>query len=74
MSIFDITPAGAYVNAIQAANEKDRLEAARHPAVQGAAEPNRLLSVAKALPQAVFRLAKAIASLRPAAGLRSRTA
>jgi|GEM_PF-3028449 len=74
MSIFDITPAGAYVNAIQAANEKDRLEAGRHPSAQGAVEPSRFLSAAKALPQAFLRVAKAITSLRPAADLRSRTA
>jgi len=74
MSIFDITPAGAYVNAIQAANEKDRLEAARYPVAQHPTERRRPLAAAKALSQAFLRVAKAIASLRPAADLRSRTA
>jgi len=74
MSIFDITPAGAYVDAIRAANERDRLEAARYPVAQHPTEPRRPLAAAKALPQAFLGVAKAITSLRPAAGLRSRTA
>jgi hypothetical protein len=32
MSIFDLTPAGAYMQAIQAANAKDRENARRQPA------------------------------------------
>jgi len=74
MSIFDITPAGAYVNAIQAANERDRLEAARRPAAQRATMSGRLLCAAKALPQAFSRVVTALQSLRPAADLRSHAA
>lgn len=70
MSIFDITPAGAYVNAIQAANERDRLEAARHPAARRSARANRFLVAANAL----CRVVTASKSLRPAAELHSRTA
>lgn len=70
MSIFDITPAGAYVNAIQAANERDRLEAAERPAARRAARANRFLVAASAL----FRVVTASKSLRPAAELHSRTA
>jgi len=69
MSIFDITPAGAYVNAIQAANERDRLEAAERPARdRRAAPPRRLLRAAKALSQ-TFSWAT-----RRSADIRARTA
>jgi len=74
MSIFDITPAGAYVNAIQAANETCRLEAARRPVAQRATMFGRLLCAAKALPQAFSRVVTALQSPRPAADLRSHAA
>jgi len=74
MSIFDITPVGAYVNAIQAANERDRLEAAASSTTHRPTEPRRPLAAAKALPHALSGIMKALQGLRPAAGLRSRTA
>jgi len=74
MSIFDITAAGAYVNAIQAANEKDRLEADPHRFARSATKPSRLLSAARTLPQAFLRVMKVTNSLQPAARLRTRTA
>jgi hypothetical protein len=71
MSIFDITPAGAYVNAIQAANARDRREAAERPARdRRAARASRFLVAANAL----LRVVTASKSLRPAAELHSRTA
>jgi hypothetical protein len=73
MSIFDITPAGAYVNAIQTASEKDRQEAARRPSATPRSPKRSLrLSVAETVRQAFDQGTKTTASLISVANLRSR--
>lgn len=73
MSIFDVTPAGAFVNAVVTANEKDRLEAAHlNTAVLSPVQTNQLSSVVRVVGRTLFRAGKSTAKLRLA--LRSRTA
>jgi hypothetical protein len=75
MTILDITPAGAYANALEAAKARERREAAPYvstaPAV--AALPPRLPFAAR-LRRTLARAAKRNAAPCAAAGLRSRTA
>jgi len=75
MTLFDITPAGAYVNAIRAANERDRQEAVRRPAIEpAAARPSLRLALAKALRQTLAHATKSTTGLVAAADIASRTA
>lgn len=70
MIFSDITPAGAYVNAIRAADERDRQERSRPARVAAEAAPRPRL----ALSQAVTRIVKSAAGLRDVVSFRSRTA
>ena len=59
MSIFDVTPAGAFVNAVVTANEKDRLEGSRiNTAVSLPVQSNQLSSVARVVWRTLLRSAK----------------
>lgn len=73
MSIFNITPVGAYVDAMRAANEADRRATACHPlnAVL-TAKRSRRLSVVTTARRAFARTVKTAGSLRAVATLRSR--
>lgn len=70
MIFSDITPAGAYVNAIRAANERDCQERSRHARVAAEAAPRPRPTPS----QAVARFVKGAAGLCSAAIFRSRTA
>lgn len=73
MSIFDFTPAGACGNAIQAAIEKDRQEAARQPsATPRTPKRSLLLSIAETVRQAFDQAVKTTASLISVGNHRSR--
>lgn len=74
MSMFDITPPGAFMNAIQAANESHLRRVTRQCAqVEPAPTPRRLSRLAKALRSAHARAVKALAAPRPIQELDSRT-
>jgi len=72
MNIFDITPAGAYVNAIEAATPKNYQLAVCRPSV--ATTASRQGRLAMAVRSAVSQLGKAAAGLQSLAYSRSRTA
>jgi hypothetical protein len=73
MSLFDVTPAGAFLNAVQVAKEKDRKAAARLASgATSASRPRPLLALAKTLRSALTRGAKATAGLRAIEDLDSR--
>jgi hypothetical protein len=73
MLIFDITPAGTYVKATQAASESDRREAARRSSVTPRPQKSSLLlSVAETVRRAVAQAVKTTADLRSIADFRSR--
>lgn len=71
MNFSDITPAGAYVNAIKVANERDRQEATRClPIVPTGARPG----LRRTMRQVLARVMKTVVGRRVPAGLRFRKA
>ncbi len=73
MFIFDITPAGAYLDALQAANASERREAARRSSVTPRPQKSSLLlSVAETVRRAFAQAVKTTADLRSIANFRSR--
>ena len=72
MNIFDITPASAYVNAIEAAAQNHSQTAERRPPLVATTPGQGRLAIA--VRAALARLAKAAAGLQALAYSRSRTA